>query len=106
MALKKSDIQTPVLPKEAVPVDSLGGEVIVRGMLLKDRLALLSDSEMPVNEHPASLLAACVVDADGLPVFTQEEWEIYGAQHFDDALTLFNAVRRVSGLNTEVIEKN
>ena len=43
--LKKSEIPVPDLPKEVVEVPELGGEVVVRGLLLRDRLAIYMDTE-------------------------------------------------------------
>ena len=106
MAIKRSEITAPALPKESAFVASLGGEVIVRGLLLKDRLALFADTGSSGHAHVSRLLAACVVDADNQQLFTQDEWEAFGAAHFDEALELFKVVRRVSGLDAEVIEKN
>lgn len=108
MTLKKSDIKAPVLPKEAVQVAELGGDVIVRGLLLSERLALFAG----INEagkafaHIPRVLAATVHDADGLPVFSEAEWEAFGASSFEAALRLFAVARRLSGLDAEVTEKN
>jgi hypothetical protein len=103
--LKKSQIPAPVLPTEAVEVPELGGEVIVRGLLLKDRLALYLDNE---NGHAnlSKLLAATVRDGDGLPVFNVDEWEVFGTSNFGAVVKLFNVARRLSGLDAEVAEKN
>ena len=109
MALvKKSAVTAPVLPREAVPVASLGGDVAVRGLLLSERLALFSE----VGESGKAfvriprILAATVQDADGLPLFTEDEWEAHGAKHQDEALALFAVARRLSGLDAESAEKN
>lgn len=108
MALKKSEIKAPVLPKEAVPVAELGGEVIVRGLLLSERLALFAgiNEEGKAFAHIPRVLAATVQDADGLPVFNEQEWEAFGASSFEAALRLFAVARRLSGLDAEAAEKN
>lgn len=103
--LKKAEIPAPVLPQETVDVPELGGEVIVRGLLLKDRIALFSAAESG-GAQLSRLLAATVVDADQVPVYTTEQWEQFGAQHFGAALALFGVARRLSGLDAEVAEKN
>lgn len=103
--LKKANIQAPTLPKETVDVPELGGEVVVSGLLLKDRIELFAAAETG-GAQLSRLLAATVLDADGVPVYTQEEWEQFGAQHFAAALRLFDVARRLSGLDAEVAKKN
>jgi hypothetical protein len=98
MALKRSEIPRPLPPAEAVQVDSLGGEVIVRGLLLSQRL------EMAIYDGPRmaqvpQMLAICVVDADGKPIFDAAEWEAFGALHMADAMDLFGVAQRLSGFD-------
>ena len=108
MALKKSEIKPPVLPKETHEVPEMGGEVVVRGLLLRERLALFDDATAGAERfgHLAAVLAACVVDADGIAIWTAEQWETFGATNFDEALRLFNVARRLSGLDAEERKKN
>lgn len=107
MALKKSEIKAPVLPKEAVQVDELGGEVVVRGLLLRERLAIFSNTEAGEKfAHVGELLAATVMDADGLQVYTAQEWDEFGTKHFSAAMQLFQVARRLSGIDAEVSQKN
>jgi hypothetical protein len=107
MALRKSEIKAPVLPKEAVQVNELGGEVIVRGLLLRERLAIFNGADTGVNfAHIGQLLAATVVDADGLPIYTADEWDQFGNRHFSAALSLFQVARRLSGIDAELAQKN
>jgi hypothetical protein len=102
MAIKKSQITAPTLPEETVDVQELGGEIIVRGLLLKDKLSLsLRDDYGRV----AAMLAVCVVDAERQPVFTEEQWEAYGAQHFSSAMNLWDIAQRLSGMNLEGAKK-
>ncbi len=105
-ALKKADIKPPVLPKETVEVPEFGGEVIVRGLMLRDRIALFTSAGTDNSAHLSKLLAATVVDADGVQIYTDEEWEEFGAKNFDACIRLFNVARRLSGLNAEVAHKN
>lgn len=106
--LKKSDIKAPVLPKKTVPVPSLGGDVVVHGLLLSDRIRILRSEEKSEAEV-SQLLAATVMDAEGKPLFTQQEWEAFAAespQKFVDTVALFKEARALSGLNLEEAEKN
>lgn len=101
--LKKGDMKSPVLPKETAPMPSLGGEVVVTGLLLTDRIKFLSS---PGGAPLSQLLEMTVTDAEGAPVFTEAEWEIHGATNFSECLELFKVARRLSGLDAEVAEKN
>lgn len=105
MILKKANIAAPTLPKQTVDVPELGGEVVVRGLLLKDRLALFADADAG-QAQVSKLLAATVVDADNEPVYTAAQWEEFGAAHFAASLRLFDVSRKLSGLDAEAAEKN
>lgn len=106
--LKREQIAPPVLPKEAHEVPDLGGGVIVRGLLLRERLALFDDArgEGARFGHLCAVLAACVVDADGKQVWSADQWEEFGAAHFEAALGLFKIAQRLSGLDVEERKKN
>ena len=114
-ALKRASVAAPVLPKEAVAVASLGGDLIVRGLLLTERLsvqskitALQQDAGSAGGVHALlpMLLALCVLDADGVPLWTQDQWQAFGAQQQNEAIALFNAAWRLSGFNQAEEEKN
>lgn len=120
MALDRSQITLPVLPKEAVPVEELGGEVVVRGMLLSQRLAndtlnrtlrqpREGESEEQARARAGSVviprvLSQCVVDGSDAPLMTQEEWDVFGAAHDSAVYRLFNVAMRLSGHVTPAIE--
>ena len=104
--LKKANIAAPVLPMETIEVPELGGEVIVRGMLLRDRIGLFFDAEKNGHGQLSKVLAATVVDADHVPVYTQDEWEAFGATHSATVIRLFDVARRLSGLDAEAAAKN
>ena len=106
--LKKANIAAPVLPKETVAVEELGGEVVVRGLLLSERLALYANAndEGRVFARIPALLAQTVVDADGAAIYDAAAWEAFGAQHMDAALRLFGVAKRLSGLDAESAAKN
>lgn len=122
MALQRSQIKLPVLPKEAVQVEALGGEVIVRGMLLSERLQndrLNAEARKPVDGETEEqgraragglivprVLHQCVVDPDGASLMTADEWDQFGALHRADVFRLFNVAMRLSGQDLEAAEKN
>jgi hypothetical protein len=101
MALKKADIARPLLPMEAVDVPEIGGEVIVRGLTLSQRLELgVKFRDAGFRQMP-EMLARCVVDADHEPVFDADEWEAFGAKHFDVVLRLADKAQRLSGFDKD-----
>jgi len=110
MAISRNQIKPPVLPKEAVPVAALGGEVIVRGMLLGERLTIMSaareEGGAVAYAHVCQVLAMCVLAEDGKPVYTAEEWEQFGARHMVEALELFTKCQSLSGLDGEAVKKS
>lgn len=123
MAIDRNQARPPVLPKEAVDVPEIGGEVIVRGLLLTERLALFvenlpqaqAEGEEAVIDGPVAadryihiprMLARTVLAADGKPLWTEAQWEEFGAVHFDVALRLFHVAQRLSGLQVEEAKKN
>lgn len=105
MALKKSDIARPALPMEAVEVPELGGEVIVRGLRLSERLDLAVDSEEGYRRI-TRMLSIVVVDTDQVPIFSQDEWEVFGAKNAEAVMRLWVVSKRLSGLDVESAEKN
>lgn len=121
--LQRDQVRAPVLPKEAVPVASLGGEVVVRGLLLSEQMALSAmvvrasaaqaagESEDAAairarSQKVAETLARCVVLDDDKPLYTAAEWDVFGAQHPDDALKLYHTAQRLNGEDPEAAAKN
>lgn len=107
--LRKQDIPRPKLAKETVPVPALGGDVVVQSLMLRDRFAWMS-TKGPRFSHISGLLALCVLDCEGTPLFTADEWEAWGAQNENEAFELFKVCERLCGLDTpspaETAEKN
>lgn len=120
--IERSAVQAPVLPKETVPMPSLGGDVIVRGLLLSERLTLSALSGQLSEPHPGEsvelaqaragaqmvshTLARAVVLADGQPFYSVAQWDQFGAKHTGDVLALFQASRRLNGYDEGDTEKN
>jgi hypothetical protein len=106
MALNRAQISIPVLPKEAVDVPELGGEIIVSGLPLSKRLELYAGQSRGDWLNVSRLLEACVLDPEGVPLMSVAEWEAFGAQHFEAALRLVQVSQRLSGLDAEEAGKN
>lgn len=128
MAIDRNQARAPVLPKEAIDVPEIGGEVIVRGLLLTERLALFVENlparssgdeaagaeGPPIDGAPSAnrfihiprMLARTVLASDGEPLWTEAQWEHFGAVHFEASLGLFRIAQRLSGLDIEDARKN
>lgn len=116
MALKRSDVKRPVLRKRAVQVDALGGEVVVRALLASERWALFGDAgdatdvdalaaRIAQGRRLADMLALAVMDAEDKPIFSGEEWEMFGADSPADMALLVNSALQLSGIGEDT-EKN
>lgn len=103
--LNRSAIPAPVLPKETIEVPSLNGEVVVHGLMLKDRMELLFSESETGRINLSLMLSKTVVDDKGDPVFTEQQWELFGATHFVDAIALFKVAKRLSGIDAKVAKK-
>ena len=107
MVLKKAAIVAPTLPRETVPVPALGGDVVVRGLRLSERLAMsMNVTQAERFRMVPVLLALCVVDAAGDPVVSEDQWEDFGAVHLDAAMTLFDVAKRLSGMDEDALKKS
>lgn len=89
----------PLLKQAGVEVPELGGSVIVRGLMLRDRLNITLKRES--TGIIAEVLAECVLGADQLPIFTAPEWELFGAVHDDAATMLWEKIIDISSLKKE-----
>jgi hypothetical protein len=133
--IQRADVPGDVaVRQEIVPVESLGGDVIVRGRMLAETMFLLSlgraeDDEAPEGADgakPKKLTArerkvravrhgvdvVCetlhmqVVLEDGAPMFSARQWEQHGAQHPTELLALYKVAERLAGADTEALAKN
>lgn len=102
--INKANVPPPVLPKRVVDVPELGGEVIVRGLLLSDRLAVYRKAKTD-DLFISDLLACTVVDSENQPIYTKEQWEEFGSNHFNQSLNLYKVAKELSGLDAEINEK-
>ena len=104
--LSRADIRPPSLAKRTVELPELGGEVVVRGMTLAERL-VFGTAEPGADRYGAiaQVLGWCVISADGQPLMTREEWEAFGSCHLEACLRLFAVTQDLSLLTAESVEK-
>jgi hypothetical protein len=120
--IKRADLPQVELRTERVTVESLGGDVLVRGRMLAQslQLAKLHESALsPVEgeseeeaqaragaEIGSMTLAMQVLDGDEQPLMPASKWAIWGASHNKEFGELYAACKRVSGEAPEAAEKN
>jgi hypothetical protein len=105
MAVSRDNVPPPLPPMEAVEVAGIG-EVIVRGAMGRDRLALAAaDSDGEVYDRVSALLAVTVVDGAHKPIYSADQWDAYSAGQFDEWLRLFGIAQRLSGMAPEAAAK-
>jgi hypothetical protein len=122
MVLNRSQVKQPTLPQQIEPCEELGGDVIVRGLLLSKRMELdeINDKakeplEGETDEQARTragklvvprTLHACVVDDEGQPLLSMDQWDIFGGAHRATTFRLFEIALRMCGRIPEVVQKN
>lgn len=122
MPLTRETATVPKLSSEEVPMPSLGGDVIVREMLLDEKLlntSMQTRERIPLEGEAdedaktraggsmvARILSWCVVQPNGEPLLSQREWREFGGAHLGEALAAFNVALRLSGFDLREVEKN
>lgn len=119
--LNRAAVTAPVVPKQTVEVPALGGEVVVRGLMMTERLALQSqmaslaaqarvrtqqgdgyDAASDLNSVLPMLLAMVVLDAEGQQLYSAEQWNVFGGQHPEQAVALFNVAWDLAGFAADL----
>lgn len=101
------------LATEEVPVPEWGGVVLVRGLSGAQRDAYEASIVKNVGGKPkmdmenmrAKLVALCVVDDAGSPLFTMADVEALGRKSGAVLQRVFVVAQRLSGLATEDVEE-
>lgn len=102
--LKADDVRT-----EEVEVPEWGGSVLVRGMTGEERdefeasmLVRRGDQMIPDTWNTrAKLIARCVIDDDGTPLFTRQDVDALGKKSGAALDRVFDVASRLSGLRPE-----
>ena len=120
--IERDQVRTPILRKQTVTVPALGGDVVVRGLLLSELLEkkyINSAAKEPMDGETEErararaggqlvsfTLARTVTLGDGKPLFTEAEWDVFGAENPGDVLELFNVSESLNGRNKKEVAKN
>jgi hypothetical protein len=113
-------LQAPDLPGEDVAVPEWGGTVRVRGLSGAQRdayeasMVIMPQSpggkpKMNMENARAKLVAMCIVDENGSPLFTLADVEALGRKSGSALNRVYEVAQRLSGLtkaDMEEIEKN
>jgi hypothetical protein len=117
MTIKREEAAAPALRQEQTDVAGIGA-VIVRGLLLADRLALWEEEQPVTGETPEAAvkrskativerqLARMVILDDGEPLWSADQWKAFGQTNSNEAFRLYNLGNSFSGGDTKAIEKN
>jgi len=122
-ALSRDQVKVPQLPEEEVPFPALGGNLLVRGLLMSRRLAndrlhlacrkqLEGETEDQAHARAgaqivARLLHHAVVDpSTGEPLMSEVEWDHLGGTHRAEVFHVFNVAMRLNGDDVEFATKN
>lgn len=101
--LNRDAVKLPALPKQTHPFPPLGGEVVVRSLLLKERIALsrTGAAALQFEEFVPRLLAATVVDDKGQQLLDEEGWNHIGAikDNTEHVLALFGVACTLCGFD-------
>lgn len=90
-------------------VESIGGEVIVQGMLLRERLAFMERSSLKDADQIGltyELMCDLVLADDDQPVFTAAEWELFSTAHEKDFFAVLKVLQALNGFDAEVVKKS
>lgn len=106
-------LSAPDLQTEDVEVGEWGGVVRVRGLTGAQRDAYEASIVKQVNGKPrmdmenmrAKLVALCIVDEAGNPLFTQADVEKLGQKSGAALQRVFEVAQRLSGLAPEAVEE-
>jgi hypothetical protein len=133
--IQRADLPGDVnVRQEIVRLESLGGDVIVRGRMLAETMLLLALDRSDADEDEAGAdggkakkltarerkvlavrhgvdlvcetLHMQVVLEDGAPMFTAEQWQQHGAQQPKELLELYKVAERLAGADTKALAKN
>lgn len=103
--MRADEIVRPILPQESLMISELGGDgaVTVVGIRFGQKIAL---SALPASQQATGMLAMAVVDDDGGPLMSADDWDVFGSLHEDAFISLLQAARRVSGIEVAEAKKD
>lgn len=120
--LERAEVPEPRIAEEETTLAPTDKGIVVRGLTLAHRLALSprgrkastpqgDESEEEAQARGGMEVAAWQLErqvflADGTPLYTAQEWLVYGASQQKEFVRVFDIASRLAGLSTEAAEKN
>lgn len=98
--LKRDNIAAPTRRQEVfrIAAPPFSGDVAVRQLLLGEWIAAEEAAQGATNARLfPHLLAVAVVDADALPIWTAEQWDLWAVEHVAEFTRLLDTVLKVNG---------
>lgn len=112
---KEQILQADDRPREQVPVPEWGGDVLVWGATgyqrdwFEQEFSAAREEERKVDNIRAKLLAWCICDQHGKPLFEAGDIKALGAKSGVVLSRLFDVAKRLSGIGEQAadeLEKN
>lgn len=104
--INASKVKAPQLPREIHEFAPLGGQVVVRGITLSQRLELFAKlqggSQFRIIPE---LLAVSVLDIGDQPVMTADQWDILGSTDAEEVTALYLKAKRLAGMEDAAEKK-
>lgn len=91
--------------RKPVPLDfpAWGDDLYIRVLSANDQMDLAEVNDG--KAMPVQIVLACLVDADGTRIFTEEDAAALGEFPFPEVMEVFAKVAKLNGLSTEELEE-
>lgn len=104
--INAKDIKPPQLPREIAICPELGGEVVIRGITLSQRLDLFEKLQKASQYRIIpELLSMSVLDISDRQVYTADQWDVFGSAQPDAAMKLYTVAKRLAGMEDAAQKK-
>lgn len=103
--MRVNEVQRCALPERKITIPELGGDgvVTVRSVGFGEKIRIVT--AVPPHRTACELVAGAVLDDDGLPVMSADEWDAFAAVHEDRFFELLTAAKDVTGLEVAEVKK-
>lgn len=81
------------------------GDVTIAGLRMSQRFLLMEAAEQDDKLVIMEMLHRCIIDEEGNPLKTVDEWDVYGGDHFSDAIMLFKECKEFNDFSGKQAEK-
>ena len=108
---KKAIFKKGAPKSEPIKIKGFKDAFIVRGLSARQRVAMFTElfdggAIKDGKFFPAELIARCVVDAEGVRVFDDEDIEKLGTMSEDFLNPLFEVAQRLNGIGVDAVDED